>query len=207
MECIESWSSDVRPSSTRSIAWRRMAVDVSSKRASDVASSWGTLWSKDKTGAEAEDVEDMMVGGKSSVTPPGQRRRQVNARTPRGPARGSHSRANMSKTGKCIQRMRDVDMGWIAVGHDGTYMEAESYMRLGLWGCSSAQFRTAHTYISSPNSKRGCGGSSRTAPMIVKTKVRDRKTREKIQPSSSSWMKLKISQLGRLMLVKREAAD
>ena len=86
-------------------------------------------------------------------------------------------------------------------------MEEESYMRLGIWGCSSAQFRTAHTYISGPNSKRGYGGCSRTAPMIVKTKVRDRKAREKIRPSSSSWMKLKISELGRSMLVKREAAD
>ncbi len=33
--------------------------------------------------------------------------------------------------------------------------------------------------------------------MIEKTKVRDRKTLGKIQPSSSSWMKLKISELGR----------
>ena len=184
-----------------------MTVEVSSRRASDVASSWRPLWSKDKAGAEAEDVEDMMVGGKSSVTPPGQRRRQVNARTPRGQARGSHSRASTSKAGTCIQRMRNADMEWIIVGHNGAYMEEESYMRLGIWGCSSAQFRTAHTYISGPNSKRGYGGCSRTAPMIVKTKVRDRKAREKIRPSSSSWMKLKISELGRSMLVKREAAD
>lgn len=40
--------------------------------------------------------------------------------------------------------------------------------------------------------------------MIVKTGVRDRKTGENIQPSSSSWMELKMPELGRLML---EAAD
>lgn len=89
LDCIESWSSDVRPSSTRSIAWRRIAVDVSSKRARDVASSWGVFWSKDAASAEAEDVEDMTVVGKASVPPPGQHRRQVDAWAPRGPARGN----------------------------------------------------------------------------------------------------------------------
>ena len=131
-----------------------MAVDVSSKRARDVASSWGLVWSKDKAGAEAEDVEDMIVVGKGSVPPPGQRRRQVSARAPRGPARGSHSRANGSKIEASIREMQNVDMEWIIAENDKTYMKDDSYMHLGIWGGSSAQFRTAHTYISGPNSKR-----------------------------------------------------